>query len=152
MQSFRKAGNKLSEKGHNAREIRELKRRAMLRSGSTNGSPSYRTPRSASFRSPSNRYAPICIDCCDVHLPVAASRPRSDPSLLTSALLCHRFGHVETAPRARLRLPPRKTKPSQPTQAVAEQQVPSKNQARQPHHLQRKKMLGRREWRTPRAL
>lgn len=31
MQSFNRAGSKLSEKGHNAREIRELKRRAMLR-------------------------------------------------------------------------------------------------------------------------
>ncbi len=31
MQAFNRAGSKLSEKGHNAREIRELKRRAMLR-------------------------------------------------------------------------------------------------------------------------
>ena len=53
LQSFRKAGNKLSEKGHNAREIRELKRRALLRSASTQGSPSFR--RSPSYRTPSNR-------------------------------------------------------------------------------------------------
>jgi len=53
LQSFRKAGNKLSEKGHNAREIRELKRRALLRSASTQGSPSFR--RSPSYRTPSHR-------------------------------------------------------------------------------------------------
>ena len=159
MQSFRKAGNKLSEKGHNAREIRELKRRALLRSASTNGSPSYRdrTPRSASFRSPSNRYAPICIY---LHLSILASifpllpasRPRADLSLFSSALLCYHSGRVETAPQAQLRLLPRKTKLSQPAQVVAEQQVPRRHQARQTHRSRRKKMRGLREWQTPRAL
>ena len=64
LQSFRKAGSKLSEKGHNAREIRELKRRAAARltDGTAQGgsplrrSPSYRTgltPTSSRARSSS---------------------------------------------------------------------------------------------------
>jgi hypothetical protein len=153
MQSFRKAGNKLSEKGHNAREIRELKRRALLRSASTNGSPSYRdrTPRSGSFRSPSIRYAHVTIDSC-VHFLLQPRVLQSDSSLLTSDLLRHgSHRNIETGPQARPRLP-RKTKPSQPTRAVAKQQVPGRHQARQTHRSQRKKTPGPSEWRTPRGL